>query len=156
MSELTRRAMLSGAAAAAAIAPLAAPWAAFAAAPPAGTQAPGCYRYKVGNFEITVVTDGVNRFKLPDDFVSNVKKEEVNAALRGRPHGAGHFHRRRTIRSSSTPGRSSSLIDTGTGEAAFQSTKGTSGQLHDQSRRPPASTPSRSIPSSSRTITATT
>ena len=58
MSELTRRAMLSGGAAAA-IAPLAAPWPAFAAAPPAGTQAPGWYRYKVGSFEITVVTDGV-------------------------------------------------------------------------------------------------
>src|SRR5207344_673648 len=81
MSELTRRTMLSGAAAAAAIAPLAAPWAAFAAAPPAGTQVPGWYRYKVGNFEITVVTDGVNRFKLPDDLVRNVKKEEVNVCV---------------------------------------------------------------------------
>ena len=30
-----------------------------AAAPPAGTQAPGWYRYKVGSFEMTVVTDGV-------------------------------------------------------------------------------------------------
>ena len=58
MSELTRRTVLSGAAAAAAIAPLAAPWAAFAAAPPAGTQVPGWYRYKIGNFEVTVVTDG--------------------------------------------------------------------------------------------------
>jgi hypothetical protein len=30
-------------------------WAIYVAAPPAGTQAPGWYRYKVGSFEITVV-----------------------------------------------------------------------------------------------------
>src|SRR5262249_1136236 len=51
------------------------------AAPPAGTQAPGWYRYKVGSFEITVVTDGVNRFKFPDNIVANAKREDVNAAL---------------------------------------------------------------------------
>ena len=128
MSELTRRTMLSGAAAAAAIAPLAAPWAAFAAAPPAGTQVPGWYRYKVGNFEITVVTDGVNRFKLPDDLVRNVKKEEVNAALL-----AVHMEPDVFIGPYNpivvNTGQKLVLIDTGTGEAAFQSTKGSSGQL---------------------------
>ena len=80
MSELTRRTVLSGAAAAT-LAPFTMPLPAFAAAPPAGTQVPGWYRYKVGAFEITVVTDGVNRFKLPDDMVANAKKEDVNAAL---------------------------------------------------------------------------
>ena len=28
-----------------------------------------------------MVTDGVNRFKLPDNIVANAKREEVNAAL---------------------------------------------------------------------------
>ena len=41
----------------------------------------GFYRYKVGDIEVTVVTDGVNRFKLPDNFVTNVKPEEVKDAL---------------------------------------------------------------------------
>src|SRR5262245_44439452 len=66
---------------AAAVVPLATSFPARAAAPPAGTQAPGWYRYKVGSFEITVVTDGVNRFKLPDNIVANAKREDVNAAL---------------------------------------------------------------------------
>ena len=128
MSELTRRTMLSGAAAAA-IAPLGAPpWAAFAAAPPAGTQVPGWYRYKVGNFEITVVTDGVNRFKLPDDLVRNVKKEEVNAALLALHMEPDVFIGPYNPIVVNT-GQNLVLIDTGTGEAAFQSTKGSSGQL---------------------------
>ena len=52
-----------------------------AAAPPAGKQAPGFYRYKVGDIEVTVVTDGVARGKLPENFVTNVKEEEVKDAL---------------------------------------------------------------------------
>ena len=80
MTELTRRHLLAGAAAIAA-SPLVASLPAFAAAPPAGTQAPGFYRYKVGSIEITVVTDGVNRLPVTDEFVTNVKKEEVKAAL---------------------------------------------------------------------------
>src|SRR5262249_47267676 len=83
MTELTRRTLLTGTAAATAVAalPLTTGRPAHAAAPPAGTQAPGWYRYKVGSFEITVVTDGVNRFKLPDNLVSNAKREDVIAAL---------------------------------------------------------------------------
>ena len=52
-----------------------------AAAPPAGKQAPGFYRYKVGDIEVTAVTDGANVFTLPDSFIVNDKKDEVNAAL---------------------------------------------------------------------------
>ena len=55
MTKLTRRAVLAGAAAATALTPLAAVSSAQAAAPLAGKQAPGWYRYKVGNIEITVV-----------------------------------------------------------------------------------------------------
>jgi glyoxylase-like metal-dependent hydrolase (beta-lactamase superfamily II) len=130
MTEFTRRSLLSctlASTAAAGIA-LATGGQARAAAPPAGTQAPGWYRYKVGSFEITVVTDGVNRFKLPDDIVTNVKREQVNAALVA-------AHREPDIYV--TPynpivvntGQKLVVIDTGLGEAAFNASKGANGQF---------------------------
>ena len=60
---------------------MAAEFPAWAAAPAVGKQAPGFYRYKVGDIEVTVVTDGVVRAKLADNFVTNVKVDEVKAAL---------------------------------------------------------------------------
>src|SRR5438552_11190971 len=78
MMNITRRAALLGGVAAA-IAPAVTP--VRAAAPVAGKQAPGFYRYKVGDIEVTVVTDGVNRGKLLDNFVTNVKEEDVKNAL---------------------------------------------------------------------------
>src|SRR5688572_9059894 len=80
MTELTRRTVLAGAAAATAL-PLAAASPAHAAAPPAGKQAPGFYRYKVGSHEVTVVTDGARTQPLPDNFVQNQPKAEVSKAL---------------------------------------------------------------------------
>src|SRR5215831_7567178 len=83
MTKFTRRTMLAGTAAAAAAAAnprlIVAP--ARAATPTAGKQAPGFYRYRVGSYEITVVTDGARSFPLPDTFVTNAKKDEVNGAL---------------------------------------------------------------------------
>ena len=58
MSKLTRRTVLA-AAAAAASSPTLAPARVRAAAPVSGKQAPGFYRYKLGDYEITVVNDGV-------------------------------------------------------------------------------------------------
>ena len=79
MTALTRRTLLAGAAAFGAAALLdRAP--ALAATPPAGKQAPGFYRYKVGDYEITQVADGARTFPMPDGFVGNVKKEEALAA----------------------------------------------------------------------------
>jgi glyoxylase-like metal-dependent hydrolase (beta-lactamase superfamily II) len=78
MSELTRRSMLAATAAIAA-APLA-PKLAHAAAAPAGKQAPGIYRYKVGSFECTSVNDGARTFPMPDGFVRNVSKDQALAA----------------------------------------------------------------------------
>src|SRR5436305_7601482 len=124
MIALSRRTVLAGAAAAIwGAAAVAVSSSARAAAPPAGRQAPGWYRYKVGNFEITVVTDGVNRFKLPDDLVRNVKKEEVNAALLALHMEPDVFIGPYNPIVVNT-GQNLVLIDTGTGEAAFQSTKG--------------------------------
>lgn len=84
MTELTRRGVMKGAAGIAAVSalgPLVSADPAQAAAPLAGKQAPGFYRYKIGSFEITVVTDGGRSFSLPDNFVVNAKKDDVNAAL---------------------------------------------------------------------------
>src|SRR5438128_174676 len=78
MTEMTRRAALLGAAATALV-PFAP--AVRAAAPAGAKQAAGFYRYKVGTHEITVVTDGMGRFKVPDNFVGNTSKDEVGAAL---------------------------------------------------------------------------
>src|SRR5215475_11930946 len=52
-----------------------------AAAPVAGKQNAGWYRYKVGEFEVTVVTDGMNTNPLSDAYVTNAPKADVNAAL---------------------------------------------------------------------------
>ena len=126
MTELTRRHVLAGAAVAAA-APLASQ-PANAAAPLASTQSPGWYRYKVGSYEITAVTDGRNTFKLPDTFVLNAKKDQVNEALL-----AAHMERdMMTI--PYTPivintGAKLIVMDTGTGEANFERSKGVGGQF---------------------------
>ncbi|HEV7636573.1 MAG TPA: MBL fold metallo-hydrolase [Bradyrhizobium sp.] len=78
--ELTRRHALAGAAAIAAT-PLLPTLSAQAAAPVADKQAPSFYRYKVGDIQVTVVSDGRNTFKLEDSLVTNAKKEQVSAAL---------------------------------------------------------------------------
>jgi glyoxylase-like metal-dependent hydrolase (beta-lactamase superfamily II) len=127
MAQLTRRHVLSGAVAATAVSAL--PPTADAAAPPVGTQAPGWYRYKLGDNEITVVTDGRNTFKLPDTFVLNAQKDQVNQALL-----AAHMEKdMMTI--PYTPivintGSKLVVMDTGMGEANFERSKGVSGQFH--------------------------
>jgi len=78
--ELTRRHALAGAAAIAAT-PLLPSMPVRADAPATDQQAPSFYRYKVGDIQITVVSDGKNVFKLEDSFITNAKKDEVNAAL---------------------------------------------------------------------------
>src|SRR5229473_83380 len=82
MIDLNRRHLLAGAAAAGAAAALT-PFGtstARAAVPPAGAQAPGFYRYKVGAYECTSINDGARSFPMPDTFVKNVPKEEALAA----------------------------------------------------------------------------
>jgi len=79
MTGFSRRDVFSAPAGAAAIAAL--PQSTNAATPPAGKQAAGWYRYKIGTMEVTVATDGVARFKMAEDHVINIKKDVVNAAL---------------------------------------------------------------------------
>ena len=77
MTQLTRRHLIAGAAAATAL-PLATT--VKAAAPAAGQQAPGIYRYKVGSLECTSINDGARSFPPPDNFVRNVPKDQALAA----------------------------------------------------------------------------
>jgi glyoxylase-like metal-dependent hydrolase (beta-lactamase superfamily II) len=127
MTELTRRSLFRGAAAAAVLAPVA-PKLAHAAAPQVGKQAAGIYRYKIGTHEITVVTDGVNKVPLPDTLVTNVKKDDVKAML-----AASHMDPETFFNPYSpvviNTGSKLVLIDTGNSEAAYKRTNGAVGQL---------------------------
>ena len=126
MTELSRRALLSGAVAGAAF--TLAPQGAHAAAPLAGKQVSGFYRYKVGDIEVTVVTDGVNRFKLPENFVANVKPEELKAGLAAVRLDSDSFYNPYNPIVVNT-GSKLVLIDTGVGEAGYNQSKGQIGQL---------------------------
>ena len=122
----TRRSIWSGAVAASV-----APWIlpTYAAAPPAGKQTAGWYRYKVGAHEVTVVTDGINRFRFPDGFVANKNRDEVNAGW------AALFQEKDQMVIPYSPiavntGSKLVVIDTGTSEANFERSKGAAGQFH--------------------------
>ncbi|AMN41726.1 MBL fold metallo-hydrolase [Rhodoplanes sp. Z2-YC6860] len=129
MTKLTRRHVLAATAAfGASAAAVGMPSTARAAAPVAGKQVAGFYRYKVGDIEVTVVTDGANRLPVTDAFVTNVKKEEVNAALAAAFMEPGFFIGPYNPVVINT-GSKLALVDTGTSEAAFVSSKGATGQL---------------------------
>jgi glyoxylase-like metal-dependent hydrolase (beta-lactamase superfamily II) len=129
MSKLTRRTVLTGAVAASAATALSPLTPSFAAAPPAGKQNAGWYRYKVGSFEITVVTDGVTNAPLSDTYVANAQKDAVNTAL------TSDFMPRDRAIQPYTPivvntGSKLVAIDTGLGLGMFQQSKGAVGQYH--------------------------
>src|SRR5262249_20522101 len=75
--KINRRSLLAGSALAAA----ALPAAAVAKAPPAGKQSAGVYRYKLGDYEMTAVYDGVWNRPIDEKFVPNVAFAEVQKAL---------------------------------------------------------------------------
>ncbi|WGD30865.1 MBL fold metallo-hydrolase [Ancylobacter sp. WKF20] len=85
MTIMSRRQALAGAASlpvlSAALPLFAASTAPAAAQTTTGQQVPGLYRYKIGDIEVTAVNDGVRSFPLPDGFVKNASREEVNKAL---------------------------------------------------------------------------
>ena len=131
MTELTRRSMLASVAAAGAatMAPVQVT-PATAAAPVSGHQAPGFYRYKIGSYEITVVTDGSTTRKLEPGYVINQKIEDVHAAL------AAAFVDKDNVTVPYSPivvntGSKLIVIDTGTGEANFERSKGSAGQFQN-------------------------
>src|SRR5262249_50887570 len=91
-------------------------------------QAPAFYRYKIGSMEVTVVSDGGRTFPLPDNFVLNKTKDEVNAAL------AAAYMEKDKMTIVFNPivvntGSKLILIDTGYGAAAAAQPNSTAGQL---------------------------
>jgi glyoxylase-like metal-dependent hydrolase (beta-lactamase superfamily II) len=125
--ELTRRHALAGAAALAA-SPLLPNIAAKAAAPPADKQAPSFYRYKVGDIQVNAVFDGTTTFDLPDNFVFNAKKDEVNAALDNAFLPKDKMTLLFTPLAINTGGKIV-VIDTGMGGGALAASKGANGQF---------------------------
>ncbi len=128
MTTLTRRNLLSVAAGAAAATTLPFDHPVRAATPPAGKQANGWYRYKVGSIEVTVATDGIARFKMAEDHVTNIKRDVVNAAL------AEVFMEKDMMTTPYNPicvntGAKLCVIDTGTGEANYKKSNGVGGQF---------------------------
>jgi len=81
MTQLTRRSVLGGALAVGTIAPLVMRQTAQAAAPAAGKQVPGVYRYKIGEFEITSFNDGFVKVPKLDAFVVNQPLAEIEKAV---------------------------------------------------------------------------
>lgn len=133
MLDISRRSLLAGSAAvtaAGALLPMnGAP--ASAQTPPVGKQNAGWYRYKVGTHEVTVATDGVNRIKFPDGFVANKSRDEVNAGLAAAflqpaPDMIAIPYSPIAVNT----GSKLIVIDTGTGQANFDRTKGAAGQFH--------------------------
>ena len=128
MTGFTRRSAL-GAAAVVVAAPLLPSIKAEAAALPVAKQAPGYYRYKVGEFEVSVVTDGGRPTPLPDNFVRNASKADVNAALQSFYMPPDQALLRFTPVVVNT-GSKLVVFDTGLGEGAFTQSKGAIGQFH--------------------------
>ncbi|MFC0242727.1 MBL fold metallo-hydrolase [Rhodopseudomonas telluris] len=125
--DLTRRHALTAAAALAAT-PLLRSAPAEAAAPLADKQAPSFYRYKVGDAQVNVISDGANTFPMPDGFVLNAKKDEINAAL----EQAFMPKDKMTINFAPlaiNTGGKLVVVDTGNGPGAFASSKGNVGQF---------------------------
>jgi glyoxylase-like metal-dependent hydrolase (beta-lactamase superfamily II) len=130
MTSLTKRRFLAGAAtaAAAAVAQFSGSMPARGAAPQIGRQAPGWYRYMVGDIEVTVVTDGTLSFPLTDSYVINAPLEEVRNALE-----AIYLPKDRMTQYYSpivvNTGSKLVVIDTGSGPEAFAESNGGVGQF---------------------------
>jgi glyoxylase-like metal-dependent hydrolase (beta-lactamase superfamily II) len=132
MTELTRRHVLVGATAltstALAQATMFVP--ARAAAPIIGKQVPSFYRQKVGEFEITQISDGSFSRPVSNGFVVNVSTDQAIAATE-----AAYFAKDRVTVPLNpmviNTGSKLVLIDTGAGPAAYEQTKGARGQLQN-------------------------
>lgn len=129
MTNLHRRHFVAGSAAVSAASLLSPINRATAAAPLAGKQNAGFYRYKVGTFEITVVTDGATTTPLSDRYVQNIAKNDVSqalAAMHYAPDKTTNWYNPLVVNT----GSKLVAIDAGGGPQAFQQTKGALGQFH--------------------------
>ena len=125
MTELTRRQMLATAAVGT-LAPMGY-LPAHGAAPLIGKQVPSYYRYEVGSYEVTVVSDGARSWPL--DIVRNATKEEVSTAL------AAAYLDKEKVTFPYVPivvntGSKLVVIDPGLGPNLYEQSKGAVGQFH--------------------------
>ena len=127
MTQLTRRTLLAGAAAAA-LCPQFEISPARAAAPLAGKQAGSIYRYKVGAFECTSLNDGGALVPYFDGFVRNASKEQVIAAMEAAYYPKDRFVFPFNPQLINT-GSKLVLIDTGNGPAGGPSKNPNVGRL---------------------------
>jgi glyoxylase-like metal-dependent hydrolase (beta-lactamase superfamily II) len=83
MDALSRRRLLAGSAAIAVATSVACALdtAADAAAAPAKAQGPGVYRYRLGDYQLTALYDGLWPISIEDDFVRNASRAQVDKAL---------------------------------------------------------------------------
>jgi glyoxylase-like metal-dependent hydrolase (beta-lactamase superfamily II) len=125
--DLTRRHALTAAAALAA-APLLRAGPALAATPLADKQAPSYYRYRVGDAQVNVISDGISTFPLNDGFVLNVMKDDVSDALEASFLPKDKISIQFAPLVINTAGKLV-VIDTGNGPGAFASSKGNVGQF---------------------------
>ena len=127
MTNFTRRSVLTGGIAGAALVRFGIDTPVHAAAPIAGKQAPSVYRYRIGSMEVTIVSDGGRTFPLYT-FVINVKKEDVNAA-----HESAYMPRdKMTIHYAPAVVNTADklvAIDTGNGLREFVNSQGTVGLI---------------------------
>jgi glyoxylase-like metal-dependent hydrolase (beta-lactamase superfamily II) len=124
MIEVTRRSLLARTATGAALTPFVGYLPAYAAAPAAGKQAPGFFRYKVGDYEVTIVNDGVwlrplEPLPTPNTPVADLQKALADAFL---PTNALPYPFNLTIINT---GSKLVAIDTGTGGRFMPATAGT-------------------------------
>ena len=109
MTGLTRRSLLAGSAGAALAVGTAA-----AESPPAGKQAPGIYRYKIGAYELTALYDGIWYRPITDKFIRNAPFAAVEHALADAFMPADKLETPFTTLVVNT-GKKLVLLDTGTG-----------------------------------------
>lgn len=101
----------------------------LSATPAAGQQGRTFYTYRLGGHEVTVVSDGINRMPLTDNYVKNAPRSAVNAALES-------LHMDKDgVSSPVAPivvntGSKLVVIDTGWGPDRYQQTNGAVGQFH--------------------------
>lgn len=105
--KISRRGWIAGSAAAAIAGR------ALAAAPATTAQAPGIYRSKLGEFQLTALYDGLWPVKLEENFVRNASLAEVDAALAAGFLAPGLLPISMTALLANT-GRKLILVDTGT------------------------------------------
>ncbi|MBI3434578.1 MAG: MBL fold metallo-hydrolase [Proteobacteria bacterium] len=112
MPTISRRSLLAAGVTGAALAATRAP--SRAAAPAAGTQAAGFYRYRIGRYELTALNDGVWNRQIDAGFIANAPFAQVQQAMADAFMPPGRLAIPFTSLAVNT-GPKLVLIDTGTG-----------------------------------------